>query len=436
MTRRPHRIPAPGFTLIEVLIAMVIFAIGFAMVAGVVPAGHLLNRQAEDDVLAAVAGRNAMALIEAKKIYAPAFEHGYMTGTITDGAYNAGEAVPSPDAASDPANIRAAARCGIARALEGSFADFELAALPCPGWAASSPGFRFFADTNNDGAIWSGTPPLPPADATNLEMGRIHAYHRRAGLGALLPLLDLSYPGFSTSLADHPFLCTPVGVDLAADPLARRFTVLVAVLRHRAGDLWPERGTDPTLGGCLTGRAGDTAPRLVASSEGSGLKSVENNGHPNEGAATGAGAWNTYAVGGDDTNPEIPGLYSLPMIVQDYGNNLIEAKYPPCWTPGGYTPFVSAGVDRRLKAGDLFIARESGTVFTVVSARDVASSASLQILEVYPPLRSTPLGSNANPAWRLRAGLFAPPPASGGASPLVRVESLPATRALTNNPNH
>jgi len=205
-------------------------------------------------------------------------------------------------------------------------------------------------------------------------------------------------------------------------------------MRRHSGDLWPERGTNILLGGCASGRDGYTWPRLVTPDN--GMVSIEGNTHPNSGWPVQWGYWNTYSVSGNDTDPSIPGLYNLPMIVYDWKNNLVEAEYPPCWTPGAYTPFVSAGIDRRMAAGDIFIARESGTLFTVLSTRDVGADLRYQVLEVYPGLNTTLLGPNADPNWRLRECYFAPRPAGGGASPLVRIELIPSALGFTANSNH
>ena len=103
-----------GFNLLEVLVAMAIFAIGFAMIAGIVPAGHLLNRRTEDDVLAIIASKNVVAVVEAKKIFTPAWEHTYTHDQINEGAYPAG----SLSAPGTPQDLQASARGGEAKSLK------------------------------------------------------------------------------------------------------------------------------------------------------------------------------------------------------------------------------------------------------------------------------------------------------------------------------
>jgi type II secretory pathway pseudopilin PulG len=67
-----NRILHPGrrvklaFTVLEVLIAMGIFAVGFAAVAAIFPTAILLQKQTVDDVLGQQVARNAQALLEAR----------------------------------------------------------------------------------------------------------------------------------------------------------------------------------------------------------------------------------------------------------------------------------------------------------------------------------------------------------------------------------
>lgn len=67
---RSHRITAAralGFTMLEVLLAMGIFAIGFAMVATIFPSAILLQKRTIEDVLGQQAVRNAEAKLTARK---------------------------------------------------------------------------------------------------------------------------------------------------------------------------------------------------------------------------------------------------------------------------------------------------------------------------------------------------------------------------------
>lgn len=60
----PHRARrSPGFSLMEVLVAIGLFAVGFAAVASIFPAGALLQRQTADDVQSRHTAHNAEALV-------------------------------------------------------------------------------------------------------------------------------------------------------------------------------------------------------------------------------------------------------------------------------------------------------------------------------------------------------------------------------------
>ena len=60
-----HQGQNAAFTLLEVLIAMGIFAIGFVAVAAIFPAAAIMQKNTVDDVLAQQATRNAMSMAEA-----------------------------------------------------------------------------------------------------------------------------------------------------------------------------------------------------------------------------------------------------------------------------------------------------------------------------------------------------------------------------------
>ena len=70
MNRTPAttRRRASGFTLLEVLMAMAIFVIGFTMVMTLFPAALLLQKRTVDDVQSKHAERNAEALLQARPI--------------------------------------------------------------------------------------------------------------------------------------------------------------------------------------------------------------------------------------------------------------------------------------------------------------------------------------------------------------------------------
>ena len=59
--RRRHA--TPGFSLIEVLMAIFILGIGVISIAALFPAGIAQQRQSVDDVIGPIVARNAMAVI-------------------------------------------------------------------------------------------------------------------------------------------------------------------------------------------------------------------------------------------------------------------------------------------------------------------------------------------------------------------------------------
>lgn len=62
----------PGFTMLEVLITMGIFAVGFVAVAAIFPTAILLQKKTVEDVVAQQVARNAQAVLEARGITAGA----------------------------------------------------------------------------------------------------------------------------------------------------------------------------------------------------------------------------------------------------------------------------------------------------------------------------------------------------------------------------
>jgi len=85
-----NRILHPGrrvklaFTVLEVLIAMGIFAVGFAAVAAIFPTAILLQKQTVDDVLGQQVARNAQALLEVKGISAAEISTAQGDAWLTD----------------------------------------------------------------------------------------------------------------------------------------------------------------------------------------------------------------------------------------------------------------------------------------------------------------------------------------------------------------
>ena len=71
-----------GFSVTETLIAMAIFAVGFAAVASIFPVGAVLQQNTADDVLAQQVADNARALITGRK-----FRHEILTDTDSVAGY-------------------------------------------------------------------------------------------------------------------------------------------------------------------------------------------------------------------------------------------------------------------------------------------------------------------------------------------------------------
>lgn len=515
---RPHR--RPGFTLIEVLLAMAIFAIGFVMVSGVVPAGLLLSRRTENDVMGILASRNVGAIIVAKKVHSVGFEHCYSAADVDSGAYktsgNQGNIVSlAPETRSTPGDNRP--NDGNDRwDMEDMITGFSTRLNSTPsarnwpgpnrspvfkegpitsgystdnGWVYStgyypdevkypgrgrgglSPRFLDLIDTNGNGDHGNGLGTYDLNDLTDLPLGRIHVCHNRIGLPNLFPSPQLSFPSYLATNNQRTYFSYVLLNDNNCDAENRNWVAYVVTLKRNVGDLWPERGTSSaTPGGVPSpGDGGDggrevSDVRNIFDPRRELLKSPNGTHHPSW-KFTVYGSWNTFPVGNLEQepvsntpgDPAIPGLYNLPMIVYDRANSLIEVAYPDCWTPDSpWSKQYAPGIDRRMAVGDQFIAQQSGTIFTVINTQDVDADKHHQLVQVSPPISNTLLGDNVGnnlgnpfvqedaptppPAgtfnWRLRRGFFAPRPVSGGSSPIVRIEIIPAALGFTSKSNH
>ena len=63
-----RNVQSRGFSLVEVMIAMGIFAVGFVAVAAMFPAGVILQRETVSDVESQLVARNAAAMVRARKL--------------------------------------------------------------------------------------------------------------------------------------------------------------------------------------------------------------------------------------------------------------------------------------------------------------------------------------------------------------------------------
>ena len=81
LKKRMHR---KGFTLLEVLLAMGIFAIGFVFIAAIFPVAALLQKEAADIVNAQQAARNTKATMKAMGITEPLLTAEYAAAFATD----------------------------------------------------------------------------------------------------------------------------------------------------------------------------------------------------------------------------------------------------------------------------------------------------------------------------------------------------------------
>lgn len=85
---RSSRHPRRGFTLVEVLMAIIILGIGMISIAAIFPAGIAQQRQSSDDVMGSIVAENALSLIRTKVdasqfgTYEP-LDPSYVSSTIT-----------------------------------------------------------------------------------------------------------------------------------------------------------------------------------------------------------------------------------------------------------------------------------------------------------------------------------------------------------------
>lgn len=86
-TETPHsrKAKGAGFTLIEILLALAVFAIGFAMVASVPSGALVLEKRYEQIVEGEIAANNTVAIIGGRRAFWPLYEYGVISSGCTSG---------------------------------------------------------------------------------------------------------------------------------------------------------------------------------------------------------------------------------------------------------------------------------------------------------------------------------------------------------------
>lgn len=331
--RAARRAPAqaPGFTLIEVLICMALFAVGFAAIAVILPAGTMMQRKIEDSAEVTVSGRNALEIMKAKGIHQLTYA---WTGEMNN---------------LDLVDVSTIKMERVPPTGSPYFAwDMETAAFSCVGGnvngfgsinIASGQAAREYFNVDGDTVIWQqnddlsgfngyGTGYENPlhlsdhdggfganqamnapnrmnsiGDHTNLRLGRIHVYKNRMWPGApgYYSRLDFSYPSSILSvtgrtcasyvlISNYSKQYDAQAVD-CQDPVraANEWSASCVTLRKNQGDEWPELGNYNAVSNA--GDAGDLYQNDAYS-----MRSI---GAP--GSAFGT-TWYRYAVGFDYGN--------------------------------------------------------------------------------------------------------------------------------------
>lgn len=242
-----------AFTLIEIIACMGIFAIGFAAIAMMLPAGAIMQRDIESRGLGDITGRNSLEVMKGKGIQPLAYHlAGVYIGTtgldskILDGG--------NANADVDSAMYLAYPGYGSWNATPGSQAHASLA----PYFDTDKSGY-FLNETGYGAAFGDG------GDCTNLAMGRIHAQKERPLPGVTLgrtSLLDFSFPSsvldvtarsyFSTLLLTNT--STTPSTDTTwryytSPPSTQSWTLTAVTLRREGDEEWPEQVEgDPNAG--------------------------------------------------------------------------------------------------------------------------------------------------------------------------------------------
>jgi prepilin-type N-terminal cleavage/methylation domain-containing protein len=274
---------AQGFTLIEILICVALFAVGFASIAIVLPAGILMQKSVEKDTEGAICARNALEVMKGKGMH-----------TLTYELIMRGQGVESTTNLVNISTLRG----------QSATADMEWGACNFTGgngWMTISgaysatdptaPGLHGYWDTDGDQTIYhippnsipnafawyqcgpDGTPAAGDtsgwqrlwdprggtSDQTSWQRGRISALKNRPIPGATLGWyspLDFSYPSSIFDISARGYVScvpfcnlsrTPSKDQRYVDPASNSWRLTAITLRGGQEDAaWPE--LNPTFG--------------------------------------------------------------------------------------------------------------------------------------------------------------------------------------------
>lgn len=466
-TRRHPSPPAPGFTLVEVLLAMGILVLGFSVAAGILATGALSLRRGQEEVEGKIGAQNALELLKGQGLNRCDMEFPW---SHTDTPRSFLQEVLSAGFASGkttvPGGIVDDEICGMMAynhsATSPNVPAFFLRSLP---WKVSAPDSwtsmfnisnnGMFFPVDSDGKCGGGTPVwlADGADMTDFTRGRIRGLHQRASNSTRLFRGDFSYPLYVSDPELRGIHVSMSVSDANYNASASNFLVVSMAGCKRDGDSWPEMSAwiDTPWARCAnmwdrrmiaTGVNDSTTCGGLYDGDGPGWSS------PNRGNVGSTYYW--YGARNQSFSPAPatrPGAYRLAATMFDQANSEITIAYPdganfPAsgYSAGNGTAVSWADPSRRIGIGDTIVSGDTGDIFHVQAVRDhpkadrVNGNAMLQILTVYPPLKSTALRpSTVDPfaaGYYMTSILFMPRPNAGGDSPLVGVQTLNANDAM------
>lgn len=437
-TRSPAR-KQRAFTLVEVLICMALFAVGFASIAIILPSGTMMQRSVEGDINGAICGRNALEVMKGKGMHALTYQIITAPSTLTSINRRGGATHPDME------------RQRVAKAHHTMF-------------TSSSPALAEYWNTNGDALIYKEANASPndkwvaklpffqwtyladTADHTNWGLGRIHVLKNRpipgSTLGWYTPLdfstpssvLDISARTYVSSVLYSNNSRTPALDQRIADPNSNSWHLTAITLRVGQGITWPEQvESDPASTNKYDyneTQAKSNTPLWLLSNSGVDMRSSlagggglptykfpELRGYcgethmwriidlftpPYADLATakrnmwGNFLWNhtSHCFHTDACTPDTGGAYNLPAplaalaLVYDKKRDLVLIRYPQAFarTPVADNTRINTyrtqnnitpatWVDRKLKKGDTLMSAEFGYVFTVKNLLDVAAEA-------------------------------------------------------------